>query len=412
MRNLLVILIAVVLAAPLCADEAQFFIERIEVRNAKRVSPVVVIAESRLREGHAYSENALRDAATRLSRLPFLLSVDFALEKGSERGHHVLVLTIQETKPFFYLLDLRQIFNDHYVEVFRGDTFGRNETALGYRRFVGRRGAVHVGMVGFGAEDEVRDDYVSLAIGYTQYDLFGSRAFATVNLKRPIEGYGEGLISPQVVAGVPLSANQTLTLEFNEMRFERKARYGQETARTKGGDRFVEARWSYNTTNDPFLPTDGLLLRVAPFYRWHDGSSLLIVYPDQVTVHPYHVRSHGLQAGVSRYQEITDRDSVFGDLQGWWAREDIDTGDVRSDYERVRRGGSIGAGISHSFWNRDERANGGDSRVELSVRYSNRRQELDLPLAAEYESDVRQVSAAWVRRSSWGTLRLGAGYAR
>src|SRR6185436_10640572 len=97
-------------ALPLAAEEPRFFIERIEVRNARRVTPDVVIAESRLRAGHEYSEAELRDASTRLERLPFLLSVDFALEKGSERGHHVLVLTINETKPFFFFLDARPFF--------------------------------------------------------------------------------------------------------------------------------------------------------------------------------------------------------------------------------------------------------------------------------------------------------------
>ena len=81
---ILSIVAAALLSIPLAADEAPaplLFIERIEVRNAKRVSTDVVIAESRLREGNEYSEADLRDASTRLSRLPFLLSVDFALDE-------------------------------------------------------------------------------------------------------------------------------------------------------------------------------------------------------------------------------------------------------------------------------------------------------------------------------------------
>jgi outer membrane protein assembly factor BamA len=88
------ILLLLLLAVPLYADEPAFFLERIEVRNQERVSPEVVIAESRLRAGQQYSEAELRDAAVRLARLPFLLSVDFSLEKGSERGRYILVLTV------------------------------------------------------------------------------------------------------------------------------------------------------------------------------------------------------------------------------------------------------------------------------------------------------------------------------
>ena len=99
---LVLILIATfVAAAPLFAQDGattpNFFIEKIEVR------------ETRLREGEEYSEAELRDASARLMRLPFLLSAEFSLEKGSERGRYVLVVTINETKPFFYALDLRPI---------------------------------------------------------------------------------------------------------------------------------------------------------------------------------------------------------------------------------------------------------------------------------------------------------------
>jgi outer membrane protein assembly factor BamA len=98
---------------------------KIEVRDAKRVSPEVVVAESRLREGADYSEADLRDAAARLTRLPFLLSAEFSLEKGSERGRYVLVVTINETRTFFYALDLRHIFTtDHRVEPDYSDRIG------------------------------------------------------------------------------------------------------------------------------------------------------------------------------------------------------------------------------------------------------------------------------------------------
>src|ERR1051326_2114978 len=108
------ILIAVTLLAALdgVAQPASFFIERIEVRNATRVSPQVVIAESLLHEGTTVTEGELRAASQRLARLPFLLSADFTLEKGSSRDKDVLVIKVVETKPFFFLLDARPALTD------------------------------------------------------------------------------------------------------------------------------------------------------------------------------------------------------------------------------------------------------------------------------------------------------------
>src|SRR5688500_7750974 len=101
------------IAAPAQDSELpRFFIERIEVRNARHVPSDLVISETLLREGMEYSEEDLRAAATRLGRLIFLQSADFALEKGSDRGRHVLVINVAETERFFFLLDARPIIRE------------------------------------------------------------------------------------------------------------------------------------------------------------------------------------------------------------------------------------------------------------------------------------------------------------
>ena len=417
---ILSILTAAFLAIPLPADDAPaplLYIERIEIRNAQRVSPDVVIAESRLREGQEYSEAELRDASTRLSRLPFLLSVDFALEKGTDRGRHVLVLTITETKPFFFLVDL-QPYVDNGELFTTVETTGAGTTgetlALGFRWFVGRRGAVHVGFSGVGASREFTNEYAAFAVGYTQYDLFGTRAFATLNLKLPVEGYGDGALSPEVVVGVPLSANQTLTLEYEDTRFAPETRtiLGQ-TFEERSGQRLASAKWSYNTTNEPFFPTRGTLVHATPFAAWTDRSGGTYVTETGVTRGAVHGEIYGLGVGATQFWELTDRDSVWGDLRGEWSR--IDQRGAVSEFfasEHTSRYGSIGAGYSRSLWSREERANGGDSRIELTARFSNRTRRVeDENFFVPHSHDVRQVGAAWLRRTSWGTLRLGAGYA-
>ena len=411
---LLLLLIAVV---PLQAQES-FFIERIEVRNAKRVSPELVIAESLLEAGRSYSEAELRLASTRLRRLAFLLNVDFALEKGSDRGRHVLVLNIIETKPFFYLVNATPIADKDspYADVDNNSrvTASSDVLTLGYRWFVGRRGALHAGFSAEGDEGEFQRDYASLAVGYTQYDIFGTGTFATLNLKKPIEGYGEGRISPQVVVGIPLTLKQSITLEFDETRFEPTEHVTVRGPVTRSfGERTASARWSYNTTNDPFLPSSGTFVQVTPSVSWTDDSGEVFL-PREVV----HTASHGLifavEAGASHNWALSDRNTFFGDVRAMWERSEVRYSVSLPETEREARYGSVAAGFSHSFWSAEQRATGGDSRLEVLMRFSNRTRRTDLhfaPGASLPGRDVRQVSAAWAFRNSWGALRLGGGYA-
>jgi hypothetical protein len=419
-RTLLITLAVLFAAAPLAAQDAvppRFFIERIEVREARRVSKDVVIAESRLREGQEYAEADLRDASARLSRLPFLLSAEFSLEKGSERGRFVLVVTINETKPFFFALDLRQFFtSDNQVEPQYDDRIGASDNfaTVGYRWFVGRRGALHTAIVTSDYDHRFARDYAAAVVGYTQYDLFGTRAFATLNLKHVIAEGGSG-ISPQLVIGVPLSANQTLTLELDETRF------GADTDEVLGkvfdtqrGQRIVGATWSYNTTNRPFLPTRGTLLSVRPRLSWSDTATYVFVAapnPDSpvpsFSVHAETIHSEAREVSVNaaRYWELSERSSVSAGANGSFTDFRVDSDFLGLTVDHELRGG-VTAGYSYSFWDA-ERSKNGDSRLEVNARVGNR----SFSYTDFYRAEQRQLSASWVRRSSWGSLRLGAGYA-
>ncbi len=415
MTRKLLLLALLLLTAPLRAQDEAFFIERIEVRNHKRVSPDVVIAESRLRENESYTEAELRDAATRLSRLPFLLSVDFSLEKGAERGRYVLVLTVNETKPFFFHINGVTYFEDSpFADTEYDDRPGGvdENLALGFRWFVGRRGAVHIGFSGVGVDRAFTQDYASFAVGYTQYDLFGTRAFATLNIRRPVEGAGEGRLSPQVVVGIPVSPNQTLTLQYDETRF-RDTLYDIEGGRYESqfGQRIVSARWAHNTTNDPFFPTEGTVLSIAPHYAWADGETAYIFPPADVHEKDVrHTRTYGVRAGAARFLELSERSSVWGDVRGDWARADAQS-PLFWPYDEAASSAGVGAGYAFSLWTREERARG-DSRFELTGRYTRQIDREYEPsfFFRDYDPNVWQASASWIRRSSWGTVRLGLGY--
>jgi hypothetical protein len=310
----------------------------------------------------------------------------------------VLVLTVQETKPFFYLIDAVAFF-DPQDGPLSADEDSRGATsenlALGFRWFVGRRGAVHVGLSGIDHDREFAREYGAFSVGYTQYDLFGSRAFATLNLRYPIDASGKAALSPQLVVGVPLAANQTVTMLYDELHTGAFAQ------------RLVTARWSYNTTNEPFFPTRGSHVYAGPVAGWIDGTP---------RGNPYRRATHsnflGVEGGAARYFELSERDSVWTDLRAEWARNDYRDPEIPEGRDQSTRYGSIGAGYSHSLWSREERANG-DSRFEITARYSRRSRSLEerSVVFTAPDRNVTQVGAAWVRRSSWGTVRLGVGYA-
>jgi outer membrane protein assembly factor BamA len=421
-RTILLILIAVALALPGAAQDAvpRFLIEKIEVRENERVSREVIIAESRLREGAEYSEEELSDAAARLSRLPFLLSADFALERGSERGRHVLVITVNETKPFFYLLDIRPILtgstNSGQVDLHFGDRLGsgENQGVLGARWFVGRRGAFHTGLFARDDNHEFTRDYTAAVVGYTQYDIFGTRAFATLNIKKPLlDAPSTDAISPQLVVGIPVSANQTVTLTYDETRFDDETAFFDGVAvPEQDGERIISARWAYDTTNHPFTPTRGTLLSVTPIVVWQDSAGLgdVRLTGGELTFVPaaFHTNSYAASLDVAHYFELSDRGSVsIGAELGKGTvnrRSNVDTVEQFSDDASYVIGR---AGYSHSLWSREEQKFG-DSRFEYTLRYV--RRDRTAQFFDPFQEDELQAGWAWVRRSSFGTIRLGVGY--
>lgn len=412
--------LAALIAAPagLAQDAAppRFFIERIEVRNHNRVSPEVIIAESRLREGSEYSEADLRDASTRLARLPFLLSAEFALERGSERGRHILIIDVVETRSFFFRLEFIPTYTDegrsHNIDF--TTHLGQDETSLaaGYRWFLGRRGALHVAVI---ARDhtEFTSGYSAVAAGYTQYDVFGTGGFVTLNIKHNVDG---GSVSPQLVAGLPLSLNQTVTVEYDENVTEYHYFFDGTLVDKSRTQRVARATWSYNTTNHPFFPTNGALVSVAPLITWQDHVLVTGRIGQDgvgtVRIDPLHVTAVGIQATGVRYWELTDRVATSAGVEVGFARfderssaENFDNGTRSSAFAGAQ------ATLSRSLWSPEQRAQGGDSRIEVEAQV--RAREEYRPEAFRIANQIQEslrASVSWLRQSSWGNLRIGVGY--
>lgn len=419
-RIFLTAVIAATIALSALAQDpapARFLIERIEVRNAHRVSTDLVISESLLHTGVEYSEEELGAAAARLSRLPYLLSADFALEKGSERGRHVLVINVAETKPFFFLIDSRSIMmRDHGLTriEYADDAGGESkDAALGFRWFTGRRGIVHVGVMSRNDRHVFTTGYAAVAAGYTRYDLFGTRAFATVNVRLPFGRWANGTISPQIVAGIPLSASQTLTLEYEDTHFRRDTVtiLGTEFGR-QDAERLLSMSWTYNTTNHPFAPTSGTIVRVSPLRSMRDRSNFrFFVRGGSPDSYAEHINGYGIDILGSRYWELSDRNAVSaGAVVGWASVEDrTNAGIHSSDFDWRPAYQVVRGGYSRNL--RRGEAKGGDSRLELEGRYVRRQYNRDQPNGSAPDREAGlQASASWVRRSSWGSLRLGLGY--
>jgi len=78
-----------------------FLIESIEVTGGSRATDHIIVAESRLRLMQEYSEADLRRAMARIQRLPFIVSTDFRLAKGTQVGRYVLVIRVRRMTPLF-----------------------------------------------------------------------------------------------------------------------------------------------------------------------------------------------------------------------------------------------------------------------------------------------------------------------
>lgn len=383
MRRFLLLLFLVLTALPAAAQET-FFIERIDVRDVVRVSPEIIRAESRLREGQAYSEPALRGAVHRIKRLAFVRDAGFRLEKGTVRDTYVLVISIDEARPLFYLLDVTALASPRENTI-----LGREDEALlGARLFVGRRGVAHLALITQHDDRPYTTNYSALQGGYTQYGLLGGKAFATVTFSTHVEGVNgstDSTVMPGAVVGISLSPNQTLTLAYSAIE--------NAGSRRPSTERMLETRLAYNTTNDPFFPSDGVLLAFAPVLVWGENPSPAV----------RRTFAAGADGTAARYFPIDERHSLAVVAEGGVARIHIQGDDPRTTFSRY---GSVLLRGSRALGPLGE-DDALEHRLELSLRASTNQ-----PVYFRAPRDAStQLSVSWVRRDAWGSLRLGVGYA-
>ena len=256
-------------AAPAAAQTEpapQFLIERIVVEGLEReAARQIVVVESLLAAGRSYSEQQLREAVHRVDRLPFVVEADMALRRGSERGAYELVITIEAAKPLFYGVDLVGGYVRGQGEFRLGRATGTGVTT-GVRKFVGSRGVL------FGSAQAANwsslDGRALLQLGYTRYGLFGRSGFATVAVSSSVaeqSDYDE--LQGSVQVGVPLRGNHALRGGFSYTTIEDSVGFfPQGPFETREDSWQAQLAWIYDSTDDPFAPTEGTRLTVAGEY--------------------------------------------------------------------------------------------------------------------------------------------------
>lgn len=392
----------------LCASaQEKFVIEKIEVRNAHRVSAGMIVAETALREGSAYSEDDVRAGVARLNHLPFLLSADFAIEKGTDDGRRVLVINVIEMKRTSFLVDARGLSGDptHQTIDYDFDRPGESNDALAVRWMAGDRGMLHFASAVRRGRQSFLRRYTAWEIGYSRYGLFGTGAFATFNLRTPVDSVNEGRFSPQIEVGFPLTPSQTLTVEAHDTSFVRDTLtlFGTRLNQLDA-ERIITLAWTYDTTDQPFAPARGTFVRIAPVHSMSDRAAFHSI-PRSTSFAAYaeHLNTNGVDFAAEHYWELAEASSLSAGLEAGWATiEDrihppssLTKSDRRPTYEIAKVGYLRDIGKSRM------------SRLELEARFRMDQQGIDGLPGREH---AIEASASWMRRSVWGTFRLGFGY--
>ena len=399
LRRILIVVLFATYALAARADE-RFTIERIEIRDAQRVAPQFLAAETLLREGSEVAEDDVRAAVRRLARLPFVFSADYALEPGSDPARRVVVISVRENRRFWFLADARVVLEQEPVDAFDYDfpdpTADWKHAAAGVRWLFGDGGLAHFGMTVLRSHHPFRKNYSAYELGYTRHRILGTPLFATLIVRSPVDSLEEKTFTPEVVVGLPLTADQTLTVEFEDTRFRDDTLQIQGNGfRRLQAERMLSASWTLDTRNEPYVPMRGTFVKIEPFLWMGDRASFQQQRPTlSFTGVAQHATAAGVDLTAERHWQMSDASSFSAGVHAGWAnvrqRQNPNTSGSdfrwRPSFEVIQ--GGYTRKIRSSF-------------VELEGR---------VVLRQEIGDTSYEASAAWAKRSTWGVLRLGFAY--
>lgn len=417
-------------------EPARFLIERITVEGPKEAAANIVRAETLLREGGTYTEAELLQAIYRVQRLPFVLYASFSLRKGSQRGSYELAIDTQSTRWLFFDSWVRAFAFDQPLdlgeETVRGDRSSLSLGGLaGARHFVGRSGVVFAAL----------DSREGIQAGFAQYDLFhrGILATAVVSLSEccvtevlPLAldptfsswSFGTSL-KTSLGLSIPLGGPQSVQLGLSERQGDHGTRNevllapGQRFSHVTGTGseltyRRAEAKWVWDTSDDPALPTRGTSISAGMEASRFAAQDLTLLQfsqpPGEVVVTPYpSLHSEQVVGAVSviRHFPVTPRQTVSVQARvaaGQSRLDNLAAGDLVLDHmDADYYGGSVG--LTHA-WTVRRAHNSGvltDVRLESGAEIGIEKTSPDLgPSPLERFS----VHTGLVFRNPWGRVQI------
>lgn len=397
------ILIAVVLATCAFSIHAadRFTIERIEIRNAQVLAPEVLAAETLLREGREVSEEDVRAGARRLVRLHFVLEADYALEPAGDPSRRVVVITVTENRRLWLLLDGR--FMQTHVPVDALDYAFPDQTSHWKHAAVGARWRFRDGSEAHFAMTVLRNrfplgkNYSADELGYTRRQILGTPLFATVIVRSPVDSIDESTFTPEVVIGLPLTASQTVAVEFEETSFVEGTRLLFDTEFSElHSERRVAAWWALDTTDEPYTTMSGTFVKVEPFVWMSDQNSVRQRPPRfQFEAVSRHATGIGVDLTAERHWQLSDVGSFSAGVNAGWATLRLTENPAVVAAEERRRPSFevLQVGYARRIWR---------SHVEVEGRLVLRQEDSD---PTGYEGSI-----SWARRYRRGMLRLGFAY--
>lgn len=390
-------------AQPAEESRPRFTIDAIRVTGLRYASERVIVAETRLQPGRAYTEGELHAGAARAARLPFVVRIDLRLERGEARGAYQLLIAVTEAKPVFLGGALHT----------GGDTDDdRESVTLGSRLFTGRSGVVHAAASGGGDG--------GFEAGYTQYDLFGTGVFAAAILEHRDISVGETDRSPdsfietldiaerltmRLVAGIPIGGNHALRASWTREPtvLRNSDLVGQEPFLLEHVTT-QELTYIYDSTDDPLFPSSGMSVVGTAALR--SGPLLLVRNPNAPPLRGDYERP-SFSVDAHKHWRLAPRHSLSAAAA---VRHVQRVGDTRFGPQTATANRlSLEGAYAFTIWGEDHPHRFGDLRVEAGAGYKFLRQ--TTPLLVD-EGDVRVTRstptafAGLVYRSPWAVIRL------
>ena len=421
-------------------EPARFLIEKITVEGPKEAAANIVRAETLLRAGESYTEDQLRQAVYRVHRLPFVLDASFSLRKGSRRGAYELLIEVAPARWFFYDAWVRAFAFEQPVvlrdEAFRGD---RSSVALvgltGARLFVGRSGVVFAAV----------DSQEGVQVGFTQYDLFHRGILASAGISRDwccvTEVLPLGLdptfsswsfnetVRYSLGLSIPLSGPQSIQLAASDRRGDHGdqeevllPRAVQISRRSMTAEdlsyRRAEAKWVWDTSDDPIVPTRGLSVSAGLEASRFAARNLVLYVVDPVTLERLgtssasSLRSEQVVGAVSaiRHWPVTPRQTVSVQARISAGRSRVETLDLTDGVLNGHADTWSGSmEVDHAVTLRRSRSAGdlNDLRLESGVEVG---AETVSPRVTPSPLRRLAIHTGLVFRNAWGRARVTLSY--